>query len=135
MGGPLSGPLALRSAVTAYNTLAPVRPGDHVIVGVNPRLALTVFDVWPQARLVVRGGPDGADYALIAAVSDVVWTASRYDRLVVGSGDGIFSVVIAAYRAAGIPVGVVSRPSSLSISTAALASTVALIPRGKDSVA
>lgn len=135
MGGPLSGPLALRAAVTAYNALAPVQPGDHVIVGVNPQLALAVFDVWPQARLVVRGGPDGADNALIAAVSDVAWTASRYDRLVVGSGDGIFSVVIAAYRAAGIPVGVVSRPSSLSISTAAVASTVALIPRGKESVA
>jgi hypothetical protein len=101
----------------------------------NPKLAVDVFDVWPHARLVVGAGPDGADEALIAAISDVSWTASRYDRLVVGSGDGIFSVVIAAYRAAGIPVGVVSRPSSLSVSVAALASTVALLPRGKETVA
>jgi hypothetical protein len=135
MGGPLSGPIALQAAVAAYNHLAPVRCGDHVIVGVNPGLALAVFDVWPRARLVVRGGPDGADNALIACVGDVAWTASRYDRLVVGSGDGIFSVVIAAYRAAGIPVGVVARPSSLSLSMVAIASTVALIPRGKDSLA
>src|SRR4051794_35314488 len=44
MGGPLSGPVALREAVAAYHDLAPVRPRDHVIVGVNPQLALAVFD-------------------------------------------------------------------------------------------
>ena len=134
MGGPLQGHAALSASLASFARAAQVQPGDHVTVGVNPGLAFGVWDVWPHARLAVGGGPNGADNALLATVEAVDWVAPRYDRIVVGSGDGIFSVVVATYRAMGIPVGLVSRATSLSMTMAALASWVALIPSGKESL-
>ena len=135
MGGPLYGPVALRAAVEAYRAVSPVKPFDHVIVATNPGLALEAAAAWPAARLLVRGGRDGADLALVDVVSDVAWTAARYDRIVVGSGDGIFVLAVASLRAAGVPVEVVSRRQSLSMSLAAIASSVAVLPLGRETLA
>ncbi len=52
----------------------------------------------------------------------------RYDRIVVGSGDGIFEAVVRVYRTYGLPVGVVSRQRSLSYVLGAAASFVRLLP-------
>ena len=50
------------------------------------------------------------------AVADTQWIGARYDRLVIGSGDGAFGDVVEQYRSIGIPVGVVSRVEALSMS-------------------
>ena len=135
MGGPLAGDRALRGALQTYAVLAVVHPMDHVIVGVNPALALSVSDVWPEARLVIGRGRDGADNALLSAVSEVDWMASRYDRLVVGSGDHAFAFAVAAFRAAGLRGDVVAREASLSMVLAALAASINLIKLGKEGLA
>ena len=129
MGGPFAGNLALRGALREYTIAAGIRPLDHVIV------ALSVSDVWPEARLVIGRGRDGADNALLSTVSDVDWMASRYDRLVVGSGDHAFAFAVAAFRAAGLRVDVVARASSLSMVLAALASSIGLIKLEKEGLA
>jgi hypothetical protein len=135
MGGPLAGPIALRSSLAAYRSLARVHPLDHIVVGVNPAMAIGVYEVWPTARLATRGGPDGADLALLAQVSDIEWTARRYDRVVIGSGDGIFAAAAAGLRAAGVEVIVVSRASSLSMNLAAMASVTLVLPTGPEALA
>ena len=128
MGGPDAGKLALWRAMADYKGVAPVEDGDHVIIGVNPMLAVEAKASWPAARLVVRGGPNGADIALLETVKDVGFIAARYDRIVVGSGDGVFEAVVRLYKTYGLPVGVVSRQRSLSQLLGTVASFVRLLP-------
>jgi len=128
MGGPSGGEPALRRAISDYRTATLVADGDHVVIGVNPALAIQAKAAWPSARLLVRGGPNGADIALIETVQHVAFIAPRYDRIIVGSGDGAFEAVAQAYRAHGLAVGVVSRRRSLSYSLGGSASFVRLLP-------
>ena len=90
----------------------PIDEHDHVIVGVNPALAVLAKAAWPSSRLAVRGGPDGADIALLETVKARELRASRYDQAVIGSGDGVFEVAVSASRNCGVPVGVVARASN-----------------------
>jgi hypothetical protein len=128
MGGPLGGRAALREASGAYRDAAHVAVRDHVVLGVNPNLAVEVGLEWPGARLLVRAGQDGADLALVESVEDVIWNANRYDRVIIGSGDGRFLAVVKSFKAVGIPVGVVARERSLALVLAQVASFVALLP-------
>lgn len=128
MGGPELGGAALREALAGYRTSAPVSDGDHVIIGANPQLGLSAKTAWPGARLVVRGGPDGADIALLEAVREVEFIAARYDQIVVGSGDGVFEVVVREFRSRGLAVGVVSLRRGLSYTLGTSASFVRLMP-------
>lgn len=128
MGGPQLGDTALREALAGYRTSAPVTEGDHVIIGANPRLGPAAKTAWPGARLVVSGGPDGADIALLDAVRDIDFIAARYDRIVVGSGDGVFEVVVREFRSRGLAVGVVSLRQGLSFALGTSASFVRLMP-------
>ena len=111
-----------------YRAAVSVTDGDHVIVGANPKLGVVAKTSWPAARLVVRHGSNGADIALLEEVRDVEFIASRYDQIVVGSGDGVFEAMVRVYKAYGLPVGVVSRQRSLSYVLGATASFVRLLP-------
>jgi hypothetical protein len=128
MGGPELGDTVLRDSLAGYRASAPVFDGDHVIIGANPQLGLAAKTAWPGARLVVRGGPDGADIPLLEAVRDVAFIAARYDQIVVGSGDGAFEVVVREFRSRGLAVGVVSLRRGLSYALGTLASFVRLMP-------
>lgn len=113
IGGPMAGVEAIGQANVAYRSTVTVRAGDHVVIGVNPALLLDMATAWPGARPVVGHGPDGADHALLAQTrpDDV---AARFDRLVIGSGDAIFSGLTAESVRNGLVVLVVSRRESLS---------------------
>ena len=91
----------------------PSSAGDHVVVGVADNGVLACGLAWPGALLVVGSGPDGADRALLAQASphDL---AARYDRVVIASGDGIFSELAARLRRLGIEVVVASRGEACS---------------------
>jgi hypothetical protein len=106
-------------ALDEYLTRAHFRSGDLVFVAGNPWLMVEVG--WSQLdsatpvechRFAARG-PQGADNKLLEA-SPMAWVARRFDRLVVGSGDGVFAERLAAARASGLSVRIVSRPESLS---------------------
>jgi hypothetical protein len=114
MCGPLQPAIALRYAAARYEQVAVVRPDDHVVVAVNPALALDAGRAWPTARLLVGRGPDGADRELLATLADTPWVAARYDRVVIGSGDGIFASALESLRALGIATGVVAPELGLS---------------------
>ena len=111
-------------ALDQYLERAGFRPGDLVFVAGNPWLMVELG--WSQLdssgrllsgrvdchRFAARG-PQGADNKLLEA-APLAWVARRFDRLVVGSGDGAFADRLAAVRASGLSVQVVSRRESLS---------------------
>lgn len=108
MRGPHQSRGVLGFASSLYRAAAPVCSGDHVVVAVNPALALEAGLEWPGARLLSAPGPDGADRALLRQVENADWVASRFDRVVIGSGDGIFVRAVEALRVRGVAVGVVA---------------------------
>ena len=138
MGGPLAGEERLRWAVFDYQAAVSAGELDPVVVGSNPQIGDLVYvawqkcidinDTWPVARLVVRKGPDGADEVLLEEVKNHGLILKRYDRILIGSGDGIFAPVAEAYRSYGLIVGVVSRKRSLSAALREAASFVRFIP-------
>lgn len=132
MGGPTAGADQLVESLESYRVAAPFSVGDHAVVAANPAIAIETKFVWPEARLLARGGPDGADMALLGAVVDVEFVAERYDTIVVGSGDGVFEVVANAYRPLGLAVGVVARRVSLSYGLASAASFVRFLPEEQE---
>ena len=114
MGGPTGGLLPLEDALAQYRSVAPVTSGDHIVIAANPALAWKAGMAWPTARLLAASGPDGADRALLAEVADTRVIAERFDRVIVGSGDGIFATDAESLRALGIAVGVVAPITGLS---------------------
>lgn len=91
---------------------AAVRPrlGDHAVVAASHHNALAMIYGWTgTAQRKMRSGIDGADLALLEAVTDTSWIAQRYRRVVVASGDHAFTFAVASLRAAGVEV-IVIRP-------------------------
>ena len=82
---------------------------------------------WSGARAVWRPGKDGADLAL-ADVALHESIASRFARVVICSGDGLFAVVARYLLLRGVAVCVVAIPGSLSQSLRRVVADVHLIP-------
>lgn len=102
-----------KALLERYDSMVPIAVGDHLIVGCNPGIGVEVGLAIGGGRLVVRGGPDGADRALIDSI-DLDHVARRYRRVVVGSGDHIFVPTVLGLLARSVPVEVVGRPGGTS---------------------
>ena len=105
---------AVGNALDEYLVRACFRSGDLVFVAGNPWLMVELG--WSHAsdchRFSARG-PQGADRKLLEA-APLSWVARRFERLIVGSGDGVFADRLAGARASGLSVRIVSRPESFS---------------------
>jgi hypothetical protein len=111
-------------ALDEYLVRARFRQGDLVFVAGNPWLMAELgwsqldssrLDASPRVdchRFAARG-PQGADKKLLEA-APLAWVARRFDRLVIGSGDGVFADRLDAARACGLAVRLVSREESFS---------------------
>ena len=103
-----------RAGLVRYLELARWDPGDQVILAAHPELVRQVgFDPPVPCNLHATRGDDSADEMLLAH-APVELVAARYDRLVIGSGDGIFVRLARAVRAADVPVLVVSRADGVA---------------------
>lgn len=107
-------PRVIASALCAYRGAIQVESADHVEIAAHPRLLFAANAAWPGARLLAGEGADGADLALIATLKDVDQIAARYDRVIFGSGDAIFTFVASSLAERGIVVGVVARRRSVA---------------------
>ena len=91
----------------AYEDAAGIAVGDQVVVAASGR---TMRDaVWFLPTGIASrsaNGADGADRVLLE-VGDAAWIASRFDRLVIGSGDHAFAELADAVQALGVEVEVV----------------------------
>jgi hypothetical protein len=96
-----------------YDTVSSASNPAHYLVGTSAAPNLIEAGLgWAQGQLVFSRGKDGAERAMLAEMT--IATASRYNRVVIGSGDGIFADLAASLQSAGVAVCVVSRPRSLS---------------------
>jgi hypothetical protein len=129
MAGPRSGIDLVRTASAAYRDCLPISTKDLVIVAANPGLAIDVAREWKGSQVKFRKGPDGADLALLEYLADVDDIVRRFDRVVIGSGDGIFAAIVNQLRSKGIVVGVIGRSSGISRILAHSATFVARLDR------
>lgn len=114
----LGGPVFTREDVTVfrrrYQRLTAMPSYAQVIVATSaftPAVAAGVG--WVGCRLLVRRGHNGADLSLLV-VAESEDLAARFERIAIGSGDGIFTDVATRLAARGTQVCVVSRRASLS---------------------
>lgn len=112
LGAPRPTLAAVRAARAAYEAQVTVGPDDLVVVACNHGAALPVGLAFEHSRLVVRSGPDGADLALLQVLDE--HNLGRFDRVVVASGDGAFTLAVARLASLGLEPLVVSRPRALA---------------------
>jgi hypothetical protein len=86
---------------------------EQVIIGTSHIGALASGLGWCRSRLVVRSGENGADLGLLDVLTGER-IPERFDEVVLASGDGIFTDVVAALGAAGVAVTVVARSGHCS---------------------
>lgn len=116
VGDPFAEAASVLAALDSYLRLSGWREGDQVILAANPGLLCNVaFDLPISCSSHAVRGTDGADLILLSH-AEPSWVASRFERLVVGSGDGEFAATACAVRDLGVPVVVVARPRSISSS-------------------
>jgi len=97
-----AGDLAL--VLARYRDLVGWRVGDHLVGAASHYVYGRVAFDCPGVRLLpAGGGPDAADLRLIDEATNVI-DLTRYDRVVVASGDHIFGTVADAARALGVEV-------------------------------
>jgi hypothetical protein len=103
-----------------------INPHDLAVVGTDASGAFAAREALPTAGLVVGRGESGADRALTRRGAAGLST-SRFDTLIIGSGDGEFARIAQQARTAGLYVLVVSHRRSLSTRLAHVASRVLLL--------
>ena len=97
----------------AYDIVSAASNPAHYLIGTSASQNLVDAGLgWAQGKFVFAPGKDGAERALLAEAT--LAAAARYDRVVIGSGDGIFADFAASLQSAGVKVSVVSRQRSLS---------------------
>lgn len=114
VGDPRAATVDVLATLDGYFETAGYRDGDHVVVAANPGLMARLAFVLPvpcSARAAC--GRSGADLMLLSQASPD-FVASRYDRLVIGSGDAVFAPRAKAVRDRGLPVVIISRAESMS---------------------
>ena len=91
------------------------RPGtqDQVFCAATAMAAYYVGTIRPGYRVLVGHGKDGADRRLLT-VADADFFIRRFQRVVVGSGDGIFAALVDDLRSRGMKVGVVKGRGAIS---------------------
>lgn len=82
-----------------------ITPRDRVVVAMSHRMARRAWFALPGQGIqrVIGSGQDGADLALLNAI-DINHDSRRFSRLVIGSGDGIFTELATAAARNGMVV-------------------------------
>jgi uncharacterized LabA/DUF88 family protein len=98
------------------------------VVACSHKAALVVSLAFPHALRRWRSGKDGADWALMCEMDDLR-VMTRYRRITLCSGDGIFTESVAALGRAGVETTVISLEGHLSKRLELAAGTVVTLPR------
>ena len=103
----------VRSTLDCYRIQMCNEVGGHVVLAASGHTAFLAGASWPGTKVLAGHGRDGADKALLE-FADVRHIATRYDRVVVGSGDHIFAPLVSELMAAGVMVTVVAPSKSIA---------------------
>lgn len=107
VGGAVMAPQQATNARAAVERAASLTAGEQVVIGTSHIGVLATGLGWRGPRIVARSGIDGADLALMEILTQERVEA-RFDEVVLVSGDGIFTDVVAGLGAAGVAVTVVA---------------------------
>jgi hypothetical protein len=116
----------VESIRTRYEATVHVAASDHIVIATAHHGALAAWFGWPGARRLTGSGPDGADQRLLAVIQHEE-VASRFRRVIIASGDGIFALPAARLQERGVDDCVVSRMRALSRALRFAVSDVLLI--------
>jgi hypothetical protein len=107
-GGPWVSADAITATWAAYRGGVPVNPSDHVVVGSSSIFAKKAWFVLPATGVQrrVRDGRDGGELSMLEDF-DLPTYATRFPRLVIASGDGIFTETAMRARDHGMHVHLV----------------------------
>ncbi|MFM6967647.1 MAG: hypothetical protein ACKOWN_01780 [Microbacteriaceae bacterium] len=96
-----------------YETTEVYEDGDLIVIATSNSKGIFEANVgWGSARYTFRHGENGADFALIDVLKDEN-IDTRFGRVVIASGDGIFENQVKNLLSANVDVHVVSRRGSL----------------------
>jgi len=93
------------------------------VVACSHHNAVPTLFSFTDARVLLRSGPDGADLALLD-VLEHEQVPSRFGKVIIASGDGIFAKASRRLLSCGVQVEVLSAPDRLSGELAASCSNV-----------
>jgi hypothetical protein len=113
LGGTAWDAAAVDQVARDYEDALHPESDDLMVVVVSPKLGFAAKDAFPHAQLKVARGKDAADLELIYH-EPVDWLAARFDRVVIASGDFIFTGLAVSLRLAGVHTTVVARRDSAS---------------------
>ncbi|MDX6326191.1 MAG: hypothetical protein QOK15_2545 [Nocardioidaceae bacterium] len=105
-------------------------PTDCVVVAVDASGLTSVGWEWDRARRLIGYGENGADLALLDVLNENV--DRRFERVVIASGDGIFTEPTVELTGRGVDVTVVAHECALSGRLRLAASRVVLLSRVGD---
>jgi hypothetical protein len=109
VGDPRATGARVYDAFRRYLKAARYEPGDHLIVASNPcTVREFAFRVDVPCNVHACKGEDGADTMLLS-FAEPDFVAGRYDRVAIGSGDGVFAMLAHAAERRGVDVLVVAR--------------------------
>jgi len=114
------------AALGRYTSRAKPGADDHVVLACNPRLAFAVRSASSVGQLLVRRGRGGADRALLDH-ADVDHIQGRYQRVVIGSGNGAFASLVRALRGRSVQTTVIALTGHLSWDLRRAASVVVVL--------
>jgi hypothetical protein len=103
----------VRDLRDAYASRVGIGPLDHVVIACNHLAIKAAGYCWPDARYLVRSGPDGADLALLDVIKHEN-VAGRFTSVAIASGDHAFTMDTSLLGAAGCEVTVVARYGHLA---------------------
>lgn len=127
-GGSLCSLQGVVTTANDYLSLLPPTAGDLYVLATSCANAPAGYFGWPtSAQRLMRSGENGADLALLEAYTESE-IASKFDRVIIGSGDGIFTDLAVHLTGLGCSVLIVSRPDSLSKRLRMAAHDIALLP-------
>lgn len=126
-GGCICSVESVSETASQYMRLFPSSSRNLYVLASSVGNALACGFGWPtSAQKLMRSGENGADLALLEAYKPQE-IAFRFPRVVIGSGDGIFTPYAIALRALGCHVIVVTRPESLSRRLSLVANSVVFL--------
>lgn len=114
LGNPRPIEAEVRECARLWCELVAADRPSQAVVACNHGAVQAVFWGWHEsARRLMRSGHNGADEALLDVLREED-VSNRFDHVVIGSGDGIFSEAASWLATQGVEVTVVARPIALS---------------------
>jgi hypothetical protein len=112
-GAPMASDAQVRQVLDTFTSQYQPGKQDQVYCAATAKAAYAVKFQRPGFTVHVGRGKDGSDLRLLD-IGDPQWLKQRFDRVVIGSGDGIFGPLVQTLTELGIQVEVICGHGAMS---------------------